>query len=220
MSRSFGLLLWLSALDGVSSKFLAKNEPFEMHQSLMAVESSKVHVEFFVMSKCPDAVVCEQAFGPVLKELASAVNASFGYIGYVQDGSAVCMHGPSECAGDIQQLCAQEAGNTKQFMDFLSCHNENRTQIPDSGQDCFTRAGYDPEQMKQCSSGKEGMDMLLKSIGDSESRGIGLSCTVLINGKGFCEHDVDWVNCGECDSYADKGACLRDKLCKMSPGAC
>mmetsp|Transcript_84048 Transcript_84048/g.187610 ORF Transcript_84048/g.187610 Transcript_84048/m.187610 type:complete len:252 (-) Transcript_84048:40-795(-) len=211
---------WFLCFGGLTATSSRLATDWEPRVSLSETTDSKVRVEFFVMSKCPDAIVCVQAFAPALKDLASAVDLSFQYIGLVKNDSSVCMHGPSECEGDKQQLCAQEAGNATQFLDFLRCQDEDRTQIPQNGQDCFLKAGYDPELMKQCSQGKKGEDLLRKSFGFSKSRGIGLSCTVAIDGKEFCEHDVDWANCGQCDAYWDKGACLRDELCKRAPKAC
>eukprot|EP00438_Fugacium_kawagutii_P008236 Skav226255 [mRNA] locus=scaffold2708:78602:79765:- [translate_table: standard] len=45
--------------------------------------ASSVQVEFFVMSKCPDAKACEDTFLPagVLQDLRSLVEVEFIYIG-------------------------------------------------------------------------------------------------------------------------------------------
>mmetsp|Transcript_134555 Transcript_134555/g.418158 ORF Transcript_134555/g.418158 Transcript_134555/m.418158 type:complete len:221 (-) Transcript_134555:269-931(-) len=220
MPSLLSLLVWFAAWARVTSRLL-KLQPHDVRRSQHESSGSKVRVEFFVMSKCPDAAACERAFGPVLKELAPAVNVSLEYIGDANQGSAECMHGPSECAGNVQQLCAQaEAGNISQLMDFLTCQNQNRKRIPDNGEECFARAGYDTSRMKACSSSSKGTEMLLKSFGVSERRGILLSCTLSVNGKEFCAHDGSWVGCSACDAYAEKGSCLRDTICKLSPGVC
>mmetsp|Transcript_32075 Transcript_32075/g.92151 ORF Transcript_32075/g.92151 Transcript_32075/m.92151 type:complete len:218 (+) Transcript_32075:118-771(+) len=211
------LFLWIGAWAQLS-KSLELKSSVDLRKDGSKMASNKVHVEFFVMSKCPDAITCEDAFGPVLKELASAVNVSFEYIGSPKSG---CMHGPSECAGDIQQLCAQaEAGSVSQLIDFVLCQSQDRQKIPDNGEECIAHAGYNAERMDTCIHGNKGMDMLKKSFGVSQSRGIGLSCTVSVNGEEFCAHDGDWVECSACDAHDDKGTCLRDKICGLVPGAC
>ena len=61
--------------------------------ALVGCASSGVPVEFFVMSKCPDARMCGEVFGPALKELAPALDLRFSYIADSEKGGFSCMHG-------------------------------------------------------------------------------------------------------------------------------
>ncbi|CAK0828579.1 unnamed protein product [Prorocentrum cordatum] len=91
--------------------------------------ASKASVELAVMSMCPDAVVCEQAFAPVLKSMSDQVDLSLSYIGTRDErGAPACMHGAGECEGNVQQLCAHRAakGNVSMLMDFVLCQGEDR----------------------------------------------------------------------------------------------
>uniref|UniRef100_A0A7S4QR38 Uncharacterized protein n=1 Tax=Alexandrium monilatum TaxID=311494 RepID=A0A7S4QR38_9DINO len=221
MQRLLALLLRFGACAGVSLKLPERFGLYGTRQSSGEQRGHKVHVEFFVMSKCPDAIACERAFGPVLQEMSDSVNVSFEYIRSTRGGAAECMHGPSECEGNVQQLCAQaEAGSAAQLLDFVLCQGQNPSQIPQNGEECFAHAGYNTSRMMACADGAEGQDMLLKSFDVSQSLGVRVSCTVQINGQAFCAHDSDWVDCGACDAYADKGLCLRGRICELDPEAC
>ncbi len=49
-------------------------------------------VDFFVMSKCPDAQVCEVAFFPALFKISSIVNLTMNYIATETSPGQVCAH--------------------------------------------------------------------------------------------------------------------------------
>ncbi|CAL1168489.1 unnamed protein product [Cladocopium goreaui] len=78
--------------------------------------TNKVQVEFFVMSKCPDAKACEDSFLPVLQDLRSLVDLKFTYIGSAEGQEVQCMHGPSECEGDKQRLCIQQVASVEHLI--------------------------------------------------------------------------------------------------------
>ncbi|KAI8811542.1 hypothetical protein BJ742DRAFT_120400 [Cladochytrium replicatum] len=94
-----------------------------------------VSLELFVMSKCPDAVFCENFFASeVLPQVSGIVSLKTRYIASASPTSpigAICLHGPSECEGNVQQLCVQ-----KYFPDpdiwfkFILCQNRQFRSIP------------------------------------------------------------------------------------------
>src|SRR4051812_8471458 len=65
-------------------------------------------LEFFIMSKCPYGVQVEKAIAPVLDKLGGNVDFHISYIGQKQNDQLTSMHGPTEVAGDIAQLCARD----------------------------------------------------------------------------------------------------------------
>ncbi|CAK9072924.1 unnamed protein product [Durusdinium trenchii] len=93
------------------------------HEAGVVTQTSIVTVDFFVMSKCPDAKLCEETFLPVLKDLASLVSVNFTYLGTIAATGSQCMHGPSECEGDMQRLCVQEAASTEKLLRFAMCQD-------------------------------------------------------------------------------------------------
>ena len=66
-----------------------------------------VRVDLYVMARCPDAQRAEARFDDVLARVADLVDLRTVYIADATGPQTVCKHGAQECAGDIQQLCAQ-----------------------------------------------------------------------------------------------------------------
>lgn len=74
---------------------------------MMASGQSLVPVNFYVMSKCPDWQVCATTFATSFAPVASIVDLNVDVIAKEDaSGAFTCMHGPQECTGNIQQLCA------------------------------------------------------------------------------------------------------------------
>lgn len=120
-----------------------------------------------------DAAACENAFVPALKKLGDGAKVTFHYIGSGKDGNFNCMHGPAECAGDIQQLCVQAHGSRDQLLDFVVCQDNSQMDIPGNGQTCATRAGLDWSAIDACVKGAEGSDLMTASLASSTEKGIG-----------------------------------------------
>lgn len=75
-----------------------------------AAPRSRVMLDLYVASKCPDAPRCERMLEPMLRTVGALVDVRLSFIGQ-RNASAVfganCLHGPSECAGNVVQLCTQ-----------------------------------------------------------------------------------------------------------------
>ena len=94
-----------------------------------------------------------------------------------------CMHGPEECAGNVQQLCAKRYEPLIHWWEFVQCQNHyGRSQVgkPAVALECAKAAGIDWQHSKtgQCAGwdgaglGKEGVALLKRSVQASESLGI------------------------------------------------
>ncbi|ODN77992.1 hypothetical protein L202_05081 [Cryptococcus amylolentus CBS 6039] len=99
--------------------------PFGHTPRLFAGEEDRerVNVTLYVMSRCPDARLCENTFGSVLRSpsVPSKINLSLQFIGSLNSSSSSpssssslsspspwgveCKHGPKECVGNAHQLC-------------------------------------------------------------------------------------------------------------------
>ena len=175
--------------------------------------SNKVTVSFFVMSKCPDAKVCEDTFLPVLKDLRSLVDVDFTYIGSKEGGQVDCMHGPSECDGDKQRLCMQKVAPLESLLNFAMCQDANQSAIAGNGEGCATQSGLSKEDLVQCVK-NDGDKLLEASVQKASDLSITTSCTLRVNDDIFCVHDGAWRDCGSCGS--DLAACLKEKVCSIS----
>ncbi|MEW5301913.1 MAG: hypothetical protein WDW36_004737 [Sanguina aurantia] len=82
------------------------------------------------MSKCPFAIESESQISKVLKQVGDLMSLSIDYVGNPNGKAPTCKHGPSECQGNIQQLClAQYAASDRQLLDFVLCQNAQRDDI-------------------------------------------------------------------------------------------
>ncbi len=103
------------------------------HGRLCRVDSNKSLL-------CADAGTCEPVFPDVIKSVGSIMELKTHYIAEVNSSEPSglgspsslnlpasllgfdCMHGQSECWGNIQQLCARHFYNTSyKWYDFITC---------------------------------------------------------------------------------------------------
>lgn len=177
------------------------------HRRLQIDNNDKVDVDLYVMSKCPDAALCERYFSSNITALSSIINLQVSHIvtQINSDGTeVVSMHGESEVWGDIQQSCALKQKNALvsdsrghfPAYDFLTCQSEDYQTIPQNGNQCIRSiAALDHSDWSLCVNGEEGRRALVESAKRSSAAGIKTSCTVSLNGEQWCVHDGEWKQC-------------------------
>ncbi|KAG6854792.1 hypothetical protein C0991_001219 [Blastosporella zonata] len=181
------------------------------------IDDVKVPVQLGVMSRCPDALLCENVFNQVLKKVSDRVDISLVYVAKIDENEQVfgvkCMHGLEECAGNIQQLCVAKY-EPSAWWEFIQCQNyEGRSEIgnPNLTLKCANAVGIDWENSAaaECAgldgsgTGSEGITLLKESVIRGHKLGIEKSCTILINGEQVCIHDGTWKNCQNGHSVND-----------------
>jgi hypothetical protein len=94
-----------------------------------------------------------------------------------------CLHGPDECAGNVQQLCAEKYAPASIWWEFVQCLNfQGRVEIgrPEVALNCALIVGIDWETnaVGQCAGpdgsgkGAEGVQLLRQSVNMSRLLGI------------------------------------------------
>lgn len=94
-----------------------------------------------------------------------------------------CLHGPDECAGNVQQLCAAKYAPAVNWWEFVQCQNfQGREKIgtPEVALNCAKTAGIDWEYsgVGECSGmdgsgrGEEGVRLLQESVNTTQRRSI------------------------------------------------
>jgi hypothetical protein len=124
-----------------------------------------------------------------------------------EDDGVQCMHGQTECLGDILLLCAaSEYPDPKIHLGFTMCLVRDYQLIPKQSfvEDCSLEHGISFETLNDCMSkdnGAYGMGLLRNSVSRSADLGIKISCTVRLDEKTRCIRDGgEWK---ECDDGSD-----------------
>ncbi|CCT64125.1 uncharacterized protein FFUJ_04691 [Fusarium fujikuroi IMI 58289] len=173
-------------------------QPFNpiLDQTMVAITNNDVHtadklvpLEAHIMSKCPDAKVnaypsmckitnaqylqdgLELLVLPVMQRVHDKVNFTLSYIGRPTANDGVdCMHGPSECMGNIIELCARELyPDPKINLGFIMCLSRDYSEIPERSlvEDCALESAIDFQQLNDCAvreDGAYGLSLLRDSI--------------------------------------------------------
>jgi hypothetical protein len=146
----------------------------------------KVNLTAFVMSKCPDAVYCEQSVSRILKSysgLSEIIHFETQYIGKLVEETpstplgVECKHSEPEvkikyydsitilskihvkCLGNLMQLCVRDIfPDVSKWFSFVQCQNRDITQIPSSnqGEQCAKESGLESEWTRKIKDCIEG----------------------------------------------------------------
>ncbi|KAF2873353.1 hypothetical protein BDV95DRAFT_566806 [Massariosphaeria phaeospora] len=167
--------------------------------------ATKVPLEVHIMSKCPDARDClEMLVVPVMANISDKVDFRLSFIGETtdEDDGVQCMHGQTECLGDILELCAaSEYPDPKLYLGFTMCMEQNYEQIPKRTliEDCALEHGLEFDKLNDCMSkedGAYGMGLLRDSVQRSADLNVSTSCTVRLNDEIRCLYDNgEFVDC-------------------------
>jgi len=137
------------------------------------------------------------------------------------------MHGPEECAGNVQQLCVHTYEPLKVWWEFVQCQNyEGRNKIgtPELALKCARAANIDWEasQTGKCAGldgsgkGAEGIRLLQESVTLGHAMGIQKSCTIVINGRKVCVHDDTWKECENGHTVGDFVRQINEEYARMN----
>ncbi|KOS18383.1 Gamma-interferon-inducible lysosomal thiol reductase [Escovopsis weberi] len=131
-----------------------------------------VPFEAHIMSKCPDARdALQQLVIPVMQRVYDKVDFTLSYIGRSTANDGVsCLHGPSECMGNILELCARELyPDPKINLGFVMCLSKDYQDIPDRSliADCALEHAVSLEDLNECATrddGAHGLELLHNSV--------------------------------------------------------
>lgn len=171
--------------------------------SSTTANGTKVALEAHIMSKCPDARDClRDLVVPAMERVVDKVDFNLSYIGKVDgDDNIQCMHGQTECLGNMMMLCAAQLypDNVKISLGFSTCMILSYQKIPqkDLVQGCAMEHGVDFDKLNDCISEEgHGADLLESSVERSRDAGVTKSCTVRVNGEKWCIRDGgEWKEC-------------------------
>jgi hypothetical protein len=182
-------------------------------------ERYRVPVELFVMSGCPDARFCEEAFARLLQNYTETTYVRAEYIA-TEDatGAVTCRHGDAECKGNRYQLCLEShIPKEKSYAWFLTtvlCLWESGQVLSlDALPPCMQKSGVSQEiqtEVLSCANTDEGLQLERQSAALVKARDVQRSCTVYIGGERRCIRDGGtWYDCpgGSTDADFTKTIC-------------
>ena len=166
-------------------------------------QHKRVLIDYYLMSQCPDALVCIQQYHEDVKLLDGYVNVQFSHIvqSMSDDGTEFkCMHGVSECDGNKQQCCIQQQANarkshgdtTQQLYDYMMCQSTDYKDIPSNGEPCARLTNFDSGDLQHCMATDTGNQLLYHSVQRTKHAGATKSCTMNLDHKQFAVHDSTW----------------------------
>jgi hypothetical protein len=156
------------------------------------------------------------------------------------------MHGPSECDGNVQQLCVREHTSTiKEWWNFIQCSNYGKLdKVGDISlaKQCSKIIGKDWDRdFSDCYTGSEGRKLLqksgkchsIRSVGGSRLKvddgcrtvklamdmDIKKSCSILVNDKLVCVHDGSWKDCPDGHQASDFERIIRKEYDALNSAA-
>ncbi|KAG1671369.1 hypothetical protein FOA52_002979 [Chlamydomonas sp. UWO 241] len=191
--------------------------------------ASRVPIDLFVMSRCPDALDCENRMDEVLKAVGSIATVHMHYIANVSDEPGVppvCKHGPIECAGNVQQLCVQMHAPAA-LWPFVRCQDASPQDIgePPLAKKCLDEVAAlvsDKESYNcmSCFKDGEGASLLAASGRKTRDLGVRWSCTVWVAGSDKCADASGgpWRTCESGTSTEDYVATVCTRAAEASGG--
>ncbi len=184
-----------------------------------------VPLEAHIMSKCPDTKVrplpvpplpsraiytlganinqsqacLKELVLPAMERVSSKVAFQLSFLGRSTDNDGVeCMHGPSECLGNILLLCAAHLYPTPLALPFAMCLENEYQDIPDETlvRQCALEHAVNFDRINDCASDEAlGIGLLRDSVERTTSKSVTKSCTVRLNEEVYCIHDGTWKEC-------------------------
>ncbi len=142
---------------------------------------AKVSVELYVMSKCPYCAQLMEELGPLLEELKEHVDFRVGFVGSEVEGKLSAMHGETEVAGNLLEICVQRL-HGHALPGFLRCMGRHLRAIPEGWESCATAVGADVKAVRDCAGGNEGWRLLRDSYREASARMVRGSPTLFIGG--------------------------------------
>ena len=166
-------------------------------------KTTKPSVELYVFTYCPYGLQMEKAMLPVARLLANKIDFKVRQIG--------AMHGEFEKIEAERQLCIEKEYPTK-ILDYMvafaedtsigSC-NGDATCVAPKLNSLFTKLGISKSKIEACMT-KDGEALYNAEVGNANSKGVGGSPTIIINGvDAQLSRSPEAVKTAICDSFSN-----------------
>lgn len=191
-------------------------------------EQSKVEnpvLEVFVVSYCPFGTQIQAVLADVVSGVPDLEkNIRVRYMGGVTNGTVWSMHGKTEAAENLRQICIREE-QPDAYWKYVSCFLDSS-----SSAECVTAAGVDLTTLTSCTTDPaRGISYAEKDFASEESYGVTGSPTLFLNGAKVSEFNFGGRNpeaiktlicCGFSDQPGSCATRLSNVSASASQGSC
>lgn len=134
-------------------------------------------LQAFVVSYCPYGTQMQAILADIITRIPNlSQNIKVRYIGDVSQGTVLSMHGPTEAAENLRQICIREEQADK-YWEYVSC-----TLSSQSSGTCIKKAGVDNTTLTSCINDKSrGIVYAQEDFSLSRNFGVTASPTLVLN---------------------------------------
>ena len=148
-------------------------------------KEQKPVLEAFVVAYCPYGTQMQRILVEIIKNIPElSENIRIKYMGQIQDGKIVAMHGEKEAQENLTQICLREEENSKYFS-YLSCFLKKG-----DNPGCLKEAEVDQEKLEGCKNDESrGLTYAQRDFDSQNKYQVSGSPTLILNGQNISEFD-------------------------------
>ena len=131
----------------------------------------------FIVSTCPYGLQTQRLFKKIIADApAAAANLAIKYIGSIENGKIVSMHGDKEAQENLKQICLREE-QPAVFIPYVSCFMQEG-----KGDECVASTGVNVANLNACTADKNrGLKYAQADFDLANKFQVGGSPTLLLN---------------------------------------
>ena len=148
-------------------------------------KSNEPTIEAFVVSQCPFGTQMQRILNEIVKNIPEIDNyIAVKYMGEIQDGKIIAMHGDEEAQENLRQICIREEQKDK-YWNYIDCYIKEG-----QSEQCLTSALIDKAVLNQCMENTlRGLKYAQKDFDSESEYEVTGSPTLILNKKNVSEFD-------------------------------
>jgi hypothetical protein len=146
------------------------------------VPAAKAELDAFIVSRCPYGLQMQRILAPIATGLSD--NITVRYIGSIENGKIVSMHGDEEAQENLRQICIREEQSSKYWPYVSEYMKKGDTEA------ALTAVGIDKTKLSACmSDATKGLKYAQADFDLANSNGVSGSPTLFLNGSQVSEYE-------------------------------
>ncbi|MFA4860767.1 DsbA family protein [Methanoregula sp.] len=177
-------------------------------------------LEAFVVSYCPYGQQMQKVVANVVSSIPTmSAHIKVRYLGAVSNGTVQSMHGPTEAAENLRQICIREE-QPNRYWNYVSCFLNST-----SSASCLNSTGIDTTKLSACTASPDrGISYAANDFRLANSYGATASPTLILNGATVSEfkfggRNPEAVKSMICCSYTNQPEVCNTTLASSSAAA-